>query len=167
MVIFVLDFYWQKLEPSKLVSIGCPVELTKELYFQLDQGRDWGGIDIGDGGDGGDDEDDDDDYYNGDNNGDDDDDADINFGDKEGGMCFTILKTNIDIELNSYLASRFRRMKQKKSSWDLAINNAFLLFYSHELRSQVWISILSKLFNSIKSGTVGLIVHDKTAQDTE
>ena len=116
MVIFVLDFYWQKLEPSKLVSIGCPVELTKKLYFQLDQGRDWGGIDIGDGGDGGDDEDDDDDYYNGDNNGDDDDDADINFGDKEGGMCFTILKTNIDIELNSYLASRFRRMKQKKSS---------------------------------------------------
>ena len=70
----------------------------------------------GDGGDGGDDEDDDDDYYNGDNNGDDDDDADINFGDKEGGMCFTILTTNIDIELNSYLASRFRRMKQKKWS---------------------------------------------------
>ena len=27
--------------------------------------------------------------------------------------------------------------------------------------------IISKLFNSIKSGTVGLIVHDKTAQDTE
>ena len=116
MVIFVLDFYWQKFEPSKLVSIECPVELTKELYFQLDQGGDWGGINIGDGGDGGDDEDDDDDYYNGDNNGDDDDDADINFGDKEGGMCFTILKTNIDIELNSYLASGFRRMKQKKSS---------------------------------------------------
>lgn len=93
-------FYWQKFEPSKLVSIGCLVELTKELYFHLDQGWDWCGIDIGDGGDGGDDEDDDDDNYNGDNNGDDDDDADINFGDKEGGMCFTILKTNIDIELN-------------------------------------------------------------------
>ena len=142
-------FYWQKFEPSKLVSVGCPVELTKELYFHLDQGWDWCGIDIGDGGDGGFDEDDDDDDDNGDNNGDDDDDADINFGDKEGGMCFTILKTNIDIELNSYLAPRLRRMKQTKSSWGSAMNNTFLLFYSLELRSQVWIWILSKLVNSI------------------
>ena len=62
-------------------------ELKKELYFHLDQGWDCGGIDIGDGGD---DEDDDDDDDNGDNNGDDDDDTDINFGDKEGSMSFTI-----------------------------------------------------------------------------
>ena len=93
-----------------------PSRANERIILPIRSGGDWGRIDIGDGGDGGDDEDDDDDNYNGDNNGDDDDDADINFGDKEGGMCFTILKTNIDIELNSYLASRFRRMKQKKSS---------------------------------------------------
>ena len=102
-----------------------PSRANERIILRLDQGWDWCGIDIGHGGDGGFDEDDNDDDDNGDNNGDDDDDAEINFGDKEGGMCFTILKTIVDTDLHPYLAPRLRRMKQKKSSWGLAINNTF------------------------------------------
>ena len=87
MVIFVLAFN----------SILEAWELTKELYFHLDQGLHGSGndiVDIRDGSDGDDDDEvcDDD----GDSNRDDDDADDI-FRDKERGMCFTIHYTYVDI----------------------------------------------------------------------
>ena len=88
MVIFVLAFN----------SILEAQELTRKLYFHLDQGLHWCGndvVDICDGSDGDDNDEDCDD--DGDSNRDDDDDADDNFGDKEGGMRFTIHYTNVDI----------------------------------------------------------------------
>ena len=52
-------------------------------------------------------------------------------------VCVLQFTTPMSIYLNSYLAPRLRRMKQKKSSWGSAMNNTFLLFYSPEFRSQV------------------------------
>ena len=52
-------------------------------------------------------------------------------------VCVLQFTTPMSIYLNSYLAPRLRRMKQKKSSWGSAMNNTFLLFYSPKFRSQV------------------------------
>ena len=85
----LVDYLW-------LDGTGCRVVLTKG-NFHLD-GCHRCGIEVsgGDGSSGGDDDDDDNDDDDGDNNNDDDDDDDdvVN---KEGGMCFTIHYTNVDI----------------------------------------------------------------------
>ena len=50
----------------------------------------------------------------------------------------------IPINRNSYLAARLGGIKQKKSSWGSITNNTFLLFYSPNPRSQLWILIYRK-----------------------
>ena len=50
----------------------------------------------------------------------------------------------IPIYWNSYLAGRLWGIKQKKSSWGSMTNNTFLLFYSPNPRSQLWILIYRK-----------------------
>ena len=50
----------------------------------------------------------------------------------------------IPIYWNSYLAGRLGGIKQKKSSWGSMTNNTFLLFYSPNPRSQLWILIYRK-----------------------
>ena len=88
-------------------------ELTKKLYFHLDQGLHWCGNDIVDICDGSDNDEDCDD--DGDSNRDDDDDADDNFGDKEGGMCFTIHYINVDI-FKFILGSKATENETKETS---------------------------------------------------
>ena len=135
------------LQAKVLVGTGCRVELTKG-YFHLD-GCHWCDIKVGDGGSG-DDYDEDDDDDNDDNDDDDDDadnngddcndyDADSDVGHGEGGTVVWFYNS-----INQF--SRYIKIH----TWHHGLgNDLFYLLKSPEPRSQVWILILSTLFNLI------------------